>query len=82
MHRITRPGPSDLENGVGNGQYSFDRKKAIERGTGKLAFFAELFPEIDSFEAIADKLLERLTKCKSKTIGFDAERSIQSPATC
>jgi hypothetical protein len=63
--------PADIRNAERYGQFILDRKRAVERSSERLRFFASLFPQIKSFRAIAGSLIKKVASQKSKTIGIE-----------
>jgi hypothetical protein len=63
--------PDDIENAEHYGQFRLDRKRAVEHSSDRIRFFSSLFPQIRSFQAVADSLTKRVASEKCKTIGIE-----------
>jgi hypothetical protein len=62
---------ADVEAVGGTGGFALDRRRAIERGTDRLAFLSSLFPQVPAFPAAVGALLHKLGSLGCETIGME-----------
>ena len=63
--------PADVEAAEHPGQFVLDRKRAVARSASRVAFFEALFPEVRSFRAAAEALIQKVASQKCRTIGLE-----------
>ena len=63
--------PADVEAAGDTGLFALDRRLAVERASDRLPFLSSLFPQVRSFRAVAESLLQKVGSQRCETNGID-----------
>lgn len=70
----------DIEKMAEPGVFEIEKRRAVERGSQSLEFFATIFPKFAAFERHAKSLLTLISSKKNKMLGFQIADVLFEPA--
>ena len=65
---------ADVEAAGDTGGFALDRRRAVERGSDRLAFLSSLFPEVPAFRVAAEALVRKLGSLGCEAIGVEVSQ--------